>query len=158
MRKRQGKDKNCIDPVDCEIVRLLQKNGRISNSMIARKIGVSEATVRTRLNRLIRDKIIQIVAVGDPFKLGFGVSGIVRIRVDVKRVDSVIQKLKNIREIWYIALATGSTDIDTEFNVKSLDDLHGLVFEKISKIPGIIQMDTSLIMRFAKRDYEWGAA
>jgi len=155
--RSNSKDKP-IDRVDCEIIRLLQHDGRISNREISRKIGVSETTTRARLNRLIRSGIIQVVAVSNPFKLGFGVIGNSKIRIDVRKVDTVLNELKKIKEIWYIALATGGTDIDAEFNVKSLDDLNSLLFEKISKIPGINQIDTSLILRFAKRDYAWGTA
>jgi Lrp/AsnC family transcriptional regulator, regulator for asnA, asnC and gidA len=147
-----------IDGIDCGIIRLLQQNGRISNRAISKKLGITETTTRTRLNRLIKNGIIQVVAVSNPFKLGFGVIGNSKIRIDVGKVDIVINELKKIREIWYIALATGGTDIDAEFNVKSLDDLNTLLFEKISKIPGINQIDTSLILRFAKRDYAWGTA
>jgi Lrp/AsnC family transcriptional regulator for asnA, asnC and gidA len=155
----KSKDKNKpIDQVDCEIIRLLQQNGRISNREISKKIGTSETTTRTRLNRLIKNGIIQVVAVSNPFKLGFGVIGNSKIRIDVSKVDTVVDELKKIKEIWYIALATGGTDIDAEFNVKSLDDLNALLFEKISRIPGINQIDTSLILRFAKRDYAWGTA
>jgi len=155
--RSNSKDKP-IDRVDCEIIRLLQHDGRISNREISRKIGVSETTTRARLNRLIRSGIIQVVAVSNPFKLGFGVIGNSKIRIDVRKVDTVLNELKKIKEIWYIALATGGTDIDAEFNVKSLDDLNSLLFEKISKIPGINQIDTSLILRFAKREYAWGTA
>lgn len=147
-----------IDQVDCKIIRLLQENGRVSNRTISKKVGISETTVRTRLNRLIKEEIIQVVAVSNPFKLGFGVIGYIRIRIDVSKVDIIVNELKKIREIWYIALATGGTDIDAEFNVKSLDDLNTLLFEKISRIPGINQTDTSIILRFAKRDYRWGTA
>ena len=58
--------KKAIDAVDCQMIRLLQKDGRISNTEIAKRIGVSEATVRIRLNRLIKEEIIQIVAVSNP--------------------------------------------------------------------------------------------
>ena len=158
MQNKRTNRVHALDQVDCEIVRLLQMDGRLSNTKIATKIGVSEATVRTRLNRLINNGVIQVVAIGNPFKLGFGVSGVVRIRVAVKSVESVIRQLTKIKEIWDIALATGSTDIDTEFHVRSREDLNALIFDKITKIPGIIQMDSSLILRFAKRDYEWGTA
>ena len=155
----KSKDKNKpIDQIDCEIIRLLQQNGRISNREISKKIGTSETTTRTRLNRLIKNGIIQVVAVSNPFKLGFGVIGNSKIRIEVNKMDTVVNELKKIKEIWYIALATGGTDIDAEFNVKSLDDLNALLFEKISRIPGINQIDTSLILRFAKRDYAWGTA
>ena len=68
-----------IDRVDCEIIRLLQKDGRIANTDIAKKVGISEATVRSRLDRLVKENYIQIVAVSNPMKLGFKIVGNIRI-------------------------------------------------------------------------------
>ena len=62
--------KRPLDQLDCQMIELLQKDGRISNTEIAKKIGMSEATVRTRLNRLIQEEFIQIVAVSNPIKAG----------------------------------------------------------------------------------------
>jgi Lrp/AsnC family transcriptional regulator for asnA, asnC and gidA len=126
--------------------------------MIAEKLGISEGTVRTRLKRLIEDKVIQIVAVSNPLKLGFEIVGLINIQIDIKKADNVIKELKKLKELWYIVVTTGSSDISVEFNLKSLDELHVLLFEKINKINGIIRTDTALIMQFIKRQYEWGTA
>lgn len=150
--------KKPINRTDCEIIRLLQKDGRISNTTIAERLGISEATVRTRLKRLIEDQVIQIVAVSNPLKLGFEIVGLINIQADIKKVDNVIKELKKLKELWYIVLTTGSSDINVEFNLKSLDELHVLLLEKINKIDGIIRTDTSLIMQFIKRQYDWGTA
>ena len=71
-----------IDKTDSEIIKMLQKDGRLSNTTIAKKLGVSEATVRARLNRLIDEEYIQIVAVGNPIKLGFDIVGMIRFEID----------------------------------------------------------------------------
>lgn len=155
---RVNTEKKTISRTDCQIIRLLQNDGRISNTTIAEKLGISEATVRTRLRRLIEDKVIQIVAVSNPLKLGFEIVGLINIQIDIKKADNVIKELKNLKELWYIVVTTGSSDINVEFNLKSLDELHVLLFEKINKIDGIIRTDTALIMQFIKRQYEWGTA
>jgi Lrp/AsnC family transcriptional regulator for asnA, asnC and gidA len=145
-----------IDKVDARIIALLQQDGRMPYIKIARSLGMSETTVRTRVQRLVDDRIVQIVAVGDPFKLGFGIVGTFKIQIDPKKVASVIQELKKIKEIWYIALATGSEHIDTEFNSTSLEDLRVLLYEKLNTIDGILKIDTSILMSYEKRDYTWG--
>jgi Lrp/AsnC family transcriptional regulator for asnA, asnC and gidA len=150
--------KKRINRIDSKIIGLLQKDGRVSNTAIARELGISESTVRTRLKRLIKDEVIQIVAVSNPLKLGFGIVGVMNIQADIKKVDNVIEELKRLKEVWYIVLTTGTTDINVEFNLESWDELHVLLFEKIAKIDGIIRTDTSLIMNFVKRQYEWGTA
>jgi Lrp/AsnC family transcriptional regulator, regulator for asnA, asnC and gidA len=147
------------DAVDCEIINLLQKNGRISNIDIAKKIGISEGTVRTRLNRLIKNEIIQIVAVSNPIKLGFKIVGQIRMQIDIGKKDNIVAKLKEIKALWFVVQTTGSTTgIEAEFIVKSLDDLNSLIFEQINKIDGVIKIDTSLILDFIKRRYDWGTA
>ena len=147
-----------IDRVDCGIINLLQKDGRLSNTTIGKRLGISEATVRTRLNRLIKEQFIQIVAVSNPIKLGYQIVGNIRMHVDIKKTENVIKELKKLEPIWFIVLTTGGTDIYTEFIVKSLDELNALLFKKINKIEGIIRTDTSLIMKFIKRQYDWGTA
>jgi Lrp/AsnC family transcriptional regulator for asnA, asnC and gidA len=151
-----GKKK--IDRVDCEMIQLLQKDGRLSNTEIAKKIGISEATVRTRLNRLIEEEYIQIVAVSNPIKLGFEIVGIIRIYADVKKMDHIMKELKKLKALWFIVHTTGGTGIDAEFVVKSLDELNELIFEKMYKIDGILRTETSLITKYIKRNYDWGTA
>ncbi len=157
-QRRVNARKKAISRTDCQIIRLLQKDGRISNTTIAEKLGISEATVRARLKRLIEDQVIQIVAVSNPLKLGFEIVGVINIQVDIKKAEKVINELKKLKELWYIVVTTGSSDINVEFNLRSLDELHILLLEKINKIDGIIRTDTSLIMRFIKRQYDWGTA
>ena len=147
-----------LDPIDCKMIRLLQKDGRISNTDIAKEVGISEATVRSRLNRLIKEKVIQIVAVSDPLILGFGIVGNIRIHVDIRKMNSIIRELKKIKALWFIVQSTGGTGIETEFVVKSLEELNALIFDRINKIDGIIKTETSLYLKFIKRQYDWGTA
>ena len=150
--------KKALDQLDCQMIELLQKDGRISNTEIAKNIGISEATVRTRLNRLIQEEYIQIVAVSNPIKLGFKIVGNIRIHVEIKKMDRIIRELKKLKPLWFVVQTTGGTGIDTEFVVKSLDELNDLIFEKINKIDGIIKTETSLFLKYIKRQYDWGTA
>jgi len=146
--------KKKLDRIDCLMIELLQKDGRISNIDIAKKISMSEATVRTRLNRLIDEEYIQIVAVSNPMKLGFKIVGSIRIHVDIKKMDSIIVELKKLKPLWFIVQTTGGTGIDTEFVARSLDELNSLIFEKINKIDGVIRTETSLMLKYIKRQYD----
>ena len=150
--------KKILDHIDNHIITLLQKDGRISNTDIAKKLKISEATVRTRLKRLIEDEYIQIVAVSNPFKLGFEITGDLYIHVDMKKIDPVIMELKKIKELWYIVMTTGEQNINAEFVVTTLEELNDLVYNKISKIEGILRVETSIIMKYIKRKYDFGTA
>ena len=157
-RNNSSNKKKMLDQIDCQMIELLQKDGRISNTDIAKEIGLSEATVRTRLNRLIQEEFIQIVAVSNPIKLGFKIVGNIRIHVEIKKMEKIIKELKKLKPLWFIVQTTGGTGIDTEFVVKSLDELNELIFDNINKIDGIVRTDTSLFLNYIKRQYDWGTA
>ena len=157
-RNNSSYKKKMPDQIDCQMIELLQKDGRIPNTEIAKKLGVSEATVRSRLNRLIEEEYIQIVAVSNPMKLGFEIVGNIRIHVDIRKMDKIIKELKNLKPLWFIVQTTGGTGIDTEFVVKSLEELNELIFDKINKTDGIIRTETSLFLKYIKRQYDWGTA
>jgi len=157
-RSRPNTRTRKIDKTDSDIIEMLQKDGRLSNTTIAKKLGVSEATVRARLSRLVNEEYIQIVAVGNPIKLGFDIVGMIRFQIDLSKVDSIIRELKKLKPIWFIVQTTGNIDIHAEFNIRSLYELKELITKKINKIDGIIRTDTALILDYAKREYTWGTA
>ena len=145
-----------LNRTDCGIIELLQKDGRIPNTEIAKILGVSEATVRSRLNRLIENDIIQIVAVSNPLKLGFETVGVIRINVEKRKLRHVISELSKIKAIWFIVQTTGDSDIYTEFAVSSNEELSELIYGEIAGIDGVKQVETTLILNYIKRKYDWG--
>ncbi len=156
-KDEKPKDKK-LDKLDCQIVKLLQQNGRLSNTSIAKELHIAEATVRTRLKRLISENYIKIVAIGTPRKLGFDITGNIKLRIDVRKKEQVVEALCELKEAIHINLMTGSTDINVDFIVKSLNELNEMVYNKISKIEGIITTETSLIMEQVKENHAWGTA
>lgn len=158
MRKNGHGRKRGLDAVDCRMIELLQRDGRVANTEIAKTIGISEATVRARLARLIDEGIIQIVAVSNPLKLGFGVVGTIRIHVEIRKMDRILRELKGLKGLWHIVQTTGGTGIDTEFVLKDLNGLNELIFEKINTIDGVLRTETTLFLNYVKRQYDWGTA
>lgn len=154
---RESKKKP-IDATDSAMIKLLQKDGRISNMDMARRLKISESTVRSRLKRLIDDGVIQIVAVSNPYELGFEFAGNIYIFVEMQKIDSIVAQLKELQELWYIILTTGDSNINVEFVVKNREELNDLIYNKISNIDGVIRIETSVIMKFEKRDYRHGTA
>ena len=113
---------------------------------------------RTRLNRLIKDEVIQIVAVSNPMKLGFEIVGIIRIHIDIHKMAHITRELQHLDALWFIVHTTGGTGIDAEFIVRDIQELNELIFEKINRIDGVNQTETSLILKYVKRNYHWGTA
>jgi Lrp/AsnC family transcriptional regulator for asnA, asnC and gidA len=159
-KKNQNRNnrKSSLDQLDSNIIELLQNDGRFSNTEIAKKLEISESTVRNRLKKLIDEEYIQIVAVGNPFKLGFEVTGDLYIHVEMRKIDNVIRELKEIKELWYIVMTTGDANINAEFVVKNREELNDLVYNRISNIDGIIRVETSVILKYIKRKYDFGTA
>jgi Lrp/AsnC family transcriptional regulator for asnA, asnC and gidA len=147
-----------ITSLDCQIIELLQKDGRLPNTEIAKRLGISETTVRTRLQRLIQGEYIQIVAVSNPLKLGFKAIGTIRIHVDIKKMDKIIRELKAIKALWHIVQSTSGTGIETEFVLRDLNELNKLIFERINRIDGVLRTETSIFLSYLKRQYDWGTA
>ncbi len=147
-----------LDAVDRSLIELLQRDGRISHSELARRIGISEATVRSRLQRLIREEIIQVVAVSNPLKLGFGVVGSLRLEVEVPRLERILRELQAIPSLWHIVQTAGGGAIDAEFVLQNLDELRILLYERIGRIQGVRRTETTLFLHYVKRRYDWGTA
>ena len=85
-----------LDRLDCKLIGLLQTDGRMPNNAIARQLGISEYTARRRLKRLINSGIIRIVAVANPIDLGFAIAGNLKIHIDLKKTERVLDNLKKI--------------------------------------------------------------
>jgi Lrp/AsnC family transcriptional regulator, regulator for asnA, asnC and gidA len=149
-------EKRNIDDLDAKIITILQSDGRINNTDIAKSLDVSEATIRGRIKRLIDDEIIQIVAVSNPLKLGFEITGDLYIRVEMTKMENVISSLSKFRELWYIVTTTGRSNLNAEFVAKDLEELHDLVYNRISHIDGVEQVETSIIIKYIKRRYDFG--
>jgi Lrp/AsnC family transcriptional regulator, regulator for asnA, asnC and gidA len=145
-----------IDRIDSRIICLLQKDGRFPFTKIAEELNLSEATIRSRTQRLIRDKVISIVAVCEPRKLGFALTGNIKLQVSAGKMKEVIDELRELPEITYIALMTGPADVDMDFVVKSLEELNILIHNKLGIINGIIKIETSIITSYEKDKYDYG--
>ncbi len=145
-----------IDKTDVTIIRLLQKDGRMSNTKIAKHAGISETTVRYRMQRLIREEYIEIAAVIDPMKLGNGIEGSIRIQADIKKMQEVSEALKQIPELFYVVRVSGNADFDTTFFVKNMQDARILI-DRINMIDGVIDTDMVTVLEYVKEryDYDW---
>jgi Lrp/AsnC family transcriptional regulator for asnA, asnC and gidA len=143
--------------MDSKIIALLEQNGRIPNTELAKKLKISETTARKRIKRLIDSDLIKIVAIRNRTKLGYGTNGNIRIRADTKKTKMIGSKLSKMDEIWYIAQLAGSDEFDLEFSVKSQYDLL-ILLDKINKIDGIISTRPSIRLQLVKHLGEFMAS
>src|SRR4051795_10203797 len=99
-----------IDQIDREIVRVLQRDGRTSNTEIGRALGLTETTIRKRIGRLVGDGLVNIVAVPTPAAVGMTPSAIIGISVQLDSLHEVSDRLVACREVRYVGLSTGPYD------------------------------------------------
>jgi Lrp/AsnC family transcriptional regulator for asnA, asnC and gidA len=147
--------KEQLDKIDLQIIRLLQIDGRMASSEIAKTTGVPEATVRYRLKKIIDKKYIQIVAAANPIKLGFGIAACISIEAESKQVDHVIEELEKIERIAYIAQMTTVPNVEIETYIETINELHE-VLSQVEAIDGILQVDTAFIRRIARERFDFG--
>jgi len=143
------------DDVDRRLISILQQDGRTSNREIARLLGVSEATVRNRLGRLIDEGLLNIVAVPTPKAVGLTMSAIIGVSVEMRRLDEVVGKIIGYREVRYAGLATGQYDIIIEAFFEDQEHMLTFVTRTLGQLEGVTDAETSVILKVAKFSYEW---
>ena len=148
--------KEAVDDMDLKIIKLLEKDGRIPNTESAKKLKISETTVRKRIKRLIDTGLIKIVAIRNQAKLGYGLSGNIRIRADTRKTEKIANHLSAMDQIWYVAQLAGHDQFDIEFSVRSQHDLVGLL-DKINKIDGVFNTRPSIRLQLTKHLGEYMA-
>ena len=139
-----------MDEMDYQITRLLEQNGRMTNTELGKKLNISETTVRKRIKRLIDNDLIKIVAVRNRTKLGSNTNGNIRIEAETRKVRMIADELSKMDNIWYIAQLAGDAEFDLEFSVASHYDLL-LLLEKINKIDGVIRTRPSIRLKLVKQ-------
>jgi Lrp/AsnC family transcriptional regulator for asnA, asnC and gidA len=144
-----------IDDVAKRIIEELQRDGRRSYAALAKSVGLSEAAVRQRVQRLIDTGVMQVVAVTDPLQVGFTRQAMVGLRVAGDPIE-VADRLAEIDEVDYVVLTAGSFDILLEVVCEDDDHLLRLLSERIRSLPGVRDTETFVYLRLAKQSYSWG--
>ena len=151
----RGPAGTALDHLSKRIIEQLQEDGRRSYAAIGKAVGLSEAAVRQRVQRMVDAGVMQIVAVTDPMQLGFARQAMIGIRCtgDTTRVA---EKLAGIESVDYVVLTAGSFDAIVEVVCEDDDDLLDLLNTQIRALPGVISTETLVYLRLVKQQYNWG--
>lgn len=144
-----------LDEVNKRIIEQLQRDGRMSYAALAKVVGLSEAAVRQRVQRLLDSDVMQIVAVTDPLTLGFARQVMVGLKVEGD-MRSVADALAKIPEVDYVVICAGAYDLLAELVCTDDDHLLALLNDKIRAIPGVRATETFTYLRLYKQTYAWG--
>jgi Lrp/AsnC family transcriptional regulator for asnA, asnC and gidA len=144
-----------LDDVSKAIIEQLQQDGRRSYAAIGKVVGLSEAAVRQRVQRLIDGGVMQVVAVTDPLELGFARQAMVGIKVSGP-LDGVADKLTSLEEVDYVVITAGTYDLLAEVVAESDDHLLALISGKIRTIENVVATETFMYLKLRKQTYSWG--
>ena len=144
-----------LDDVSKRIVELLQEDGRQPFVTIAREVGLSEAAVRQRVQKLIDGDVMQIVAVTDPLQVGFTRQAMVGVLVpgDVRLVADALCEMP---EVSYVVTTAGSFDLLAEVVCEDDDELLELLTRRVRTLPGVQSTETFVYLKLNKQHYNWG--
>ncbi|MFE3201092.1 Lrp/AsnC family transcriptional regulator [Embleya sp. NPDC055664] len=153
-----GRDRNPSAPADAvskAIIEQLQEDGRRSYAAIGKAVGLSEAAVRQRVQRLLDQGVMQIVAVTDPLTVGFHRQAMVGVRVEGD-IEPVADILATMKEVDYVVITAGSFDLIVELVCENDDHLLDIINKRIRAIPGVRSTESFVYLKLRKQTYQWG--
>ena len=148
--------RDAVDDTSKAIIEQLQQDGRRAYASIGKSIGLSEAAVRQRVQKLVDTGVMQIVAVTDPMQIGFARQAMVTIAASGD-MEAVAAALAEIDEVDYVVIVAGAWDILAEVVVEDDAHLLRLLNDRIRTIPGVVKTESFLYLKLVKQTYNWGA-
>jgi len=149
-----GQARVLLDDISKEIIEQLQQDGRRSYAAIGKAVGLSEAAVRQRVQRLIDGGAMQIVAVTDPMTLGFRRQTMIGVRCSGD-LERVADQLAAMDEIDYVVIIAGSFDLLIEVVCEDDDQLLEIL-SRVRSIPSVTVTETFVYLKLRKQTYSWG--
>jgi len=144
-----------MDDLDRRLIAELAKNARQSSMELSRKLGVSETTIRRRIQHLQEHGVITFTVIPDPTKLGYSIIAILALEVDLGSIDKVSESLALCPNVRYVSLCTGNHDLFIGAWFHSSGELTKFVKDYLANIPGIRKSETFVILDVRKDEVGW---
>lgn len=144
-----------LDRIDRAIIEQLQADGRAPYTRLGAAVGLSEAAVRQRVQRLVDSGVIQVVAVTNPLSLGYRRMAMIGVRTEGP-TEGVAATLQAMDDIDYLVVTAGSFDFLAEVVVSDDGELLALT-NRIRAVPGVTSTETFIYLDLVKQTFEWGA-
>ena len=149
------KEKAKVDDVDLKIINFLNKDGRTPFAQIAKELGVSTGMIRQRYQRLVKEGVLQIVAITNPLLMGFATMAQIGVKADVSRLEEIADEIAKFEEVIYLVLLTGSYDLHVEVVCRDNTHLLNFLTKKLHAVQGVKGAETFTNLRIAKENYGW---
>jgi len=152
----EGMSHALLDDVGKQIIEQLQEDGRRPYATIGKAVGLSEAAVRQRVQRLLDAGVMQIVAVTDPLQLGFPRQAMIGLRT-AGDLEAIADRLAELEELDYVVITAGSFDLLTEVVCRNDDHLLEII-SRLRQVEGVIATEAFVYLKLRKQTYTWGTA
>ena len=149
------KNQTLLDDISKAIIAQLQLDGRRSYAAIGKAVGLSEAAVRQRVQRLTDAGVMQVVAVTDPLELGFDRQAMIGIKAE-GALEPIADELSKMDEVEYVVITAGSFDLLAEVLCESDEHLLQVLSERVRQIEGVKATETFVYLKLVKQTYSWG--
>ncbi|WP_455367490.1 Lrp/AsnC family transcriptional regulator [[Eubacterium] cellulosolvens] len=141
-----------LDETDKTIINMLQEDARRSFKDMAKKVGVSEATVFVRVKKLVKAGIIKSFhAIIDPAMVGRGTLAFILLRANPAEYAEALKKLALMPDIYEIYDVTGPNYAILKVRIESPQRLAELI-DRIGVIKGVISTETAMVLRTMKEN------
>ncbi|WP_280770931.1 Lrp/AsnC family transcriptional regulator [Salipaludibacillus daqingensis] len=144
-----------LDQKDLAILNYLQENGRCSYTEIARLLNVSEGTVRTRINRMLKDDVFEFVIHTNPNKIGLNVQAIIGITTKLGKHEEIAEELRSYSEVRFVGAFSGTHDIIIQAYFKNNEELMDFVNKKLAQIDGIESEEVNVELKQYKDSFSY---
>lgn len=144
-----------LDNLDRLIISALQADGRKAFTLIALELGVSESVVRYRVQRLVKEEIMQVIGVADPLKIGFDFMVMVGVKAEPSKARQIADTIATFAETSYVARVTGTVDILVEVVCRNTAHFNEFLNDRLHQIDGVLSTESSMILEIKKMAYGW---
>lgn len=144
-----------LDALSKAIIEQLQEDGRRPYASIGRAVGLSEAAVRQRVQRLVDSGVVQIVAVTDPLQVGFTRQAMIGIKAEGD-LEQLADTLAQMAEVDYVVITAGAFDVLVEVVCEDDEHLLEVLNRSIRTLPGVHTTETFVYLKLRKQLYNWG--
>lgn len=139
--------------LDREILEYLANDARMPALRVAEALNVPESTVRGRLSRMVENGVVEFIAQTDPSKIGYQTWVMIGLKVSLSKIHEIIEQLKQLPQIYFIAVTTGGFDIQIAGLFTDNEALYAFIRDKLGPIDGIKETNTFHYISVPKRSF-----
>ncbi len=139
-----------MDSLDEKLVKLLGTNARQTSKTLAKKLNVNPSTIRRRVQKLISDETIHIVAIPDIDKVGLKFGALIALDVEADKLEEVAEKLAAKEEVTWLSITTGRYDVIAITRFHSAEEFFNFMQGEVGEMDGIRDTETFVCLKRTK--------